>query len=440
MIRPTIPGPPGLRYRLFLAGYAALMAMGEPLVWRYFTRRAGCDPRYGADLEERRGEGETFAADVWVHAVSLGEMTSAVPLVRLCLNAGMRVVTTHATPAGRAVAEKAFPRAIADGQLAVRYAPIDRGPYWRAFFQTTRPRVGLVMEMEFWPAMIEAARHCGVVLCLANSQVPSTSFRRARRTARLFGHPVARAAAIFAKSDRMAERFRKLGAERVEALGETRFDMAPPKGQVPAGAALKAALSGRPVVTFASVVAGEEEIYLNAVRELLNGDGMPLVIWVPRAPELFDQTATRLRAAGLNVARRSETFDDALDPVGALEGVDVLVGDSMGEMFFYLAPADAVVVGGGFLESSAHNIIEPLALGKPVITGPSIWSIEFPAVEAQAAGVHAICTEPWQLAATIRDVMVRGNDAATAFHADNAGASARIFDAIRPLLDAKGEK
>ena len=173
MIRPLLPGPPGLRYRLFLAGHGALLALGEPLVWRYFRRRAAADPAYGLHPEERRGEGEAFAADVWVHAVSLGEMKSAVPLVRLLLDAGHRVVTTHATPAGRKAAWDAFGAEIEAGRLAVRYAPIDRQRYWARFFAATGPKVGLVMEMEFWPGMIEAAAGAGVPLCLANSQVPS---------------------------------------------------------------------------------------------------------------------------------------------------------------------------------------------------------------------------------------------------------------------------
>lgn len=407
------------------------MALGEPLVWRYFRRRAGRDARYGAHLDERRGEGAAFEADVWLHAVSMGEMTSAAPLVRLCLDAGYRVVTTHATPAGREAAEKAFGTEIAAGRMAVRYMPVDRARYWRRFFAAVRPKVGLAMEMEFWPAMLEAARLAGVPLCLANSQVPSKSYPRARRVARLMGHPVTRAAAIFAKSERMAARFRALGAEPVAAMGETRFDIGGPAAQMEAGRAFGERLQ-RPVVTFASVVAGEEEFYLAAVRELLAGPDAPLVIWVPRAPEKFGATIMRLRAAGLKVAARSEVLSGDLssDPGDA----EVLVGDSLGEMFFYMAPAAAVVVGGGFTPGGAHNIIEPLSLGKPVITGPETWSIEFPAIEALEAGVLTICERPEALARMLAGVMGTGSAAALAFHAANAGASARIFEAIRPLL------
>lgn len=413
--------PAPWRYRLFLALYGAALWLGEPLVWRYFRRRAAKDPRYGDHLAERRGEGPAFAADVWVHAVSLGELRSAEPLIRDLMSRDFRIVTTHMTPAGRDAAETAFAAEIAGGRLAVRYAPVDRRVYWRRFLTATTPRAALVMEMEFWPAMIEAAAEADVPLWLANAQVPSRSLRRIKRQAALFGHPAARAAGVFAKSWRMAARFRDLGARRVEALGETRFDIAPPAAQI---AAAEAVDWGRPVVTFASVVAGEEEVFLDAARALLAEAAPPLVIWVPRAPELFDATARTLREAGVSVARRSAVFDGDLrasDPPDA----DILLGDSFGEMFFYMAPASVVVVGGGFVQKGAHNVIEPLALGKPVIVGPSTWTIEYPAVEAEAAGVLSV-TDPGDLAGAIRSRLALDGAVARAFHGANAGASARI--------------
>ena len=432
MKRADLSEPPNLRYRLFLGLYGALMRLGQPLVWRYFRRRAQADAAYGAHLEERRGEGAPFDADIWVHAVSLGEMKSAEPLVTMCLEAGYRVVTTHATPAGRRAAEGVFAQAIEAGQLAVRYAPVDLASFWNSFFRSHRPQVGLVMEMEFWPAMIEVARRTECVLCLSNSQVPGKSYARAQRMARMFGHPVARAATVFAKSEPMADRFRMLGAKDVHVMGETRFDIAPPSGHVGAGAHLKDA---RSVLTLASVVAGEEEIYLNLVKGLLEDPAPPLIIWVPRAPELFEATVARLGAAGLNVVRRSDFFGDDLQPVASMDDVQVLVGNSLGEMFFYLSPADAVIVGGGFVEKGAHNVIEPLSLGKPVLTGPHVWTIEFPGVEAAAAGVLSVVPTSEELPDAVRRAMTEGGPAAKAFHGKNAGASRRIFDAVKQILE-----
>ncbi len=428
MAVPTLKPAPNWRYRAFLAAYSGLLAVGEPLVWRYFRRRAKADPAYMETPEERRGEGAPFVCDLWVHAVSLGEFTSAAPLIRIALDAGHRVLTTHATPAGRNAARAAFGDHPA---FAARYMPIDRPRYWRAFFATAQPKAGLVMEVEFWPAMIEEARRAGCVLCLANSQVPSKTFPRARRLAALAGHPVAHAAAVFAKSEPIADRFRQLGASPVLALGETRFDIPAPEHLLTAGQALK---GNRNILTLASVVAGEEGIYLDLVTRLMDTPNPPLVIWVPRAPERFEDHARLLEDAGLSVLRRTDAFDDGLTPKQDLADTQVLLGNSMREMFFYLAPADAVIVGGGFTEKGAHNVIEPLSLGKPVITGPYTWTIEYPAVEAEAAGVLTVVSTPKSLFDAVTTAF-RDGAAASEFHRQNTGASQRIFEAIRPALE-----
>lgn len=430
----VLPKAAPLRYKAFLVLYALALRIGMPLVWRYFRKRGEKDPTYLDHMEERRGQGAAFEADVWVHAVSLGEMTSAAPLVRLLLGAGYRMVTTHATPAGRRIASELFEAEIASGQMAVRTAPVDLPKYWDAFFERYKPSLGLVMEMEFWPAMIEAAARANFPLCLANSQVPSKSFARAKRVKALTGsHPAARAAVVFAKSDRMAKRFEALGQEDVQVLGETRFDIPPPDHQLAAGDALRTALT-RPVLTLASVVAGEEETYVAALKSITE---RPLTIWVPRAPELFESTVARLRKAGFMVAQRSDTFDDDLNLTGNLHNIDILVGNSFGEMFFYMQPASAVVVGGGFVEKGAHNVIEPLALGKPVITGPHIWTIEYPGVEAQEAGVLKVCKTAADLPNAIAEALESQGEAAGAFHAKNIGASARIFAVVDAHLKAR---
>ncbi len=428
MSAPTLKPPPGLRYRAFLAVYASVITLAEPMVWRYFRKRAKADPAYMDRPEERRGEGVAFDADLWVHAVSIGEFTSAEPLIRLALDAGFRVLTTHATPAGRGAGVAAFGDR---DDFSARYMPIDRPKYWRRFFSRYAPKVGLVMEVEFWPAMIEEARRSGCVLCLANSQVPSKSFPRAQRFAALVGHPVAQAAVVFAKSDPIAARFRKLGADPILTVGETRFDIPPPDHLVKAGAALKA---DRKILTLASVVAGEETIYLDLAKRLTSDPNPPLIIWVPRAPERFEDHHRLLTDSGLRVTRRTDAFASDLNPIADLADTQILLGNSMREMFFYLSPADAVIVGGGFTEKGAHNVIEPLSLGKPVITGPYTWTIEFPAVEAEAAGVLTVVPEASRLADAVTTAMQSG-PAATAFHAANQGASARILEAIRPVLE-----
>jgi len=436
------------RLRLALLLYRALWWAALPLALLYLRARARRDPAYGHHIEERFGRGPTIPGAVWVHAVSLGEMRSAVPLVRALLDRGERVVTTHLTPAGRRAAEAAFAPEIASDRLLARYLPLETGPAFRRFLAATRPPLALALEVEFWPVMIAEAARAGVPLWLVNSQVPGRSFPRARALARLLGHPVAGAAGVLAKSDLQAGRFRALGARVVHVTGELRFDQPVPPALTVAAARLRPHL-GRPVVTVASVVEGEDALYIDLLRRLraeaaARGAPAPLLVHVPRAPERFAEAGDLLEAAGLAVLRRSRALgpDLAGDPA-ALAAADVLLGDSMGEMFFYLALADAAVAGGGFLPSGAHNVIEPLALCRPVFTGPHTWTIEYPAAEAEAAGVLAVCPDVPAMAARIAALLADPAAGAAlaakaeAFFAAHSGATARTMAVLAPILDAR---
>ncbi|MBK5926885.1 3-deoxy-D-manno-octulosonic acid transferase [Rhodobaculum claviforme] len=425
--------------------YRLLWWAALPLVLVYLWRRGRRDPDYRRHWNERFGGGAVPSGAVWVHAVSLGEMRSAVPLVHGLLDRGETVVTTHLTPAGRRAAHAAFGPEIAAGRVIPRYLPFETHHAWARVLRRARPKLVIALEIEIWPGMIAALHRAGVPLVLANSQVPEASLPRARRLARILGHPVALVPLVLAKSERHADRFRALGAPRVQVCGELRFDQAIPPAQIAGAAALRPALGGRPVVTLASVVAGEEDTYLDALSRLRAALPVaPLAVWVPRAPELFDATADRLAAAGLRVARRSTALDGALAATQDLSGIDVALGDSFGEMFFYLALGDVAVVGGGFVPKGAHNIIEPLALGRPVLVGPSVWTIEYPGQEAMAAGVVTLCTDAAALATALADQLTDrladpGDDAAMAAFLDaHGGATARTLAALAPLLEGDG--
>ena len=425
-----------LRYRMAMVLYQVALAAAMPLVWRYFRRRAVKDPAYGKYLDERRGAHSGGQADVWIHAVSLGEFRSAMPVIEALLREGVKIVLTHATPAGRSASEAALAEPIAAGQVQVRYAPIDRISAWERFFRTAAPRVGLVFEMEFWPGMTEASVKAGVDLWFVNAQIPKKSFPSARAVFRYLGaHPVSRATGVYAKSTRMAERFRALSAPQVLVAGETRFDIAAPKKQIVEGKALKESLGARPVFAFASVVEGEEAVYLRACTELVERLDHPLIIWVPRAPEAFERTCELLERSGLRKHRRSMALSADFEPLVPLADVDVLVGDSFGEMFAYLSAADVVSVGGGFVEKGAHNVIEPLALGKPVVTGPHVWTIEYPGREARDAGVLTVCDDPMRLTDALIDARNMSPELAEAFHKSNLGASDAITAMVMGTLE-----
>ncbi len=375
--------PPRLRAFLVLwrVGWVVLM----PVMLAYLWRRGRRDPLYVQRLGQRFGRhAPRNTPHVWVHAVSLGELRSAVPLIRAFLKRGEHVVTTHFTPAGLREAEKVFAPEIATGRLAAVYVPFDYGLAFRRFFRAFRPKFGLVMEVEFWPGMITASRRAGVPLYLCNGQYPVRSFERDRTRFLSPALLVPGFAGVMVKSELQAERFRSLGQENVSVTGEMRFEQPIPEAQLQAAQAARAALAGgRRVITLASAIEGEEELFIKTVKSVSD---KAFLVFVPRAPERFDAVARRLAQAGLRFARRSAILDERLILTDTPQ-IDVLLGDSLGEMYFYLAMGDLSVTGGGFHPRGSHNIIEPLALGKPVIVGPEIWTIEYPATEAIAAGV-----------------------------------------------------
>jgi 3-deoxy-D-manno-octulosonic-acid transferase len=201
------------------------------------------------------------------------------------------------------------------------------------------------------------------------------------------------------------------------------------------------------VVCFASVVVGEDAVFVKAMQSLRQGlddrsGARPLFVYVPRSPQRFDESERLLTQAGLRVARRSEQLDAAFLPTasGPMESIDVLLGDSLGEMYFYLALSQVVVVGGSFVDTGAHNVIEPLALKRPVMVGPSIWGIEYPGVEALAAGVLTQHADADALAKALFELLTSPADyeqarsGAEAFYAEHGGATDKHMTALLPWL------
>ncbi len=436
--------------RLFLTGYAILWAVGLPVVLFYLLWRSRRDPLYRRHVAERFGiypahSGET----VWIHAVSLGEMRSAGPLIEELLARGETVVTTHMTPAGRKAADALFPAEVADGRLVALYAPFEYDWAYRRFFRRFRPKYGLVMEIEMWPRMIASARKHRVPLFMCNGQYPEKSFNRDTGRTALRGELARGFAGLMIKSETHADRFRALGATNIAVTGELRFDQpVPPHLLTAAKAFAKAAnLADRPVVCTASSVQGEDEQYLQAYRQVQDrarqaGLAKPLFVHVPRAPERFALIGDMLTAAGQRVLRRSQALDTdlALRDGFDVAQADILLGDSLGEMYFYLALSDITVVGGGFVPKGAHNVIEPLALQKPVLVGPHIWTIEYPAVEAMAAGVLTKVDTIGDLADALFDGLYPKQPAEAKqrlkrFYAEHSGATRRTLAALPKLIE-----
>jgi len=432
-----------LPLRLFLWLWSMLWTLGLPLILIYLRRRARRDPAYGTHLAERFGRyPRPMPGAVWIHAVSLGELRSAVPLIRALLARGDRVVVTHFTPAGRGETERVFAPEITAGRVQAVWVPLETQWAYRGFFRAFRPAYGLVMEIEIWPRMVFAARAAGVPLFMCNAQYPRRSMARDARGLQLRRQVMRGFAGALVKSQLQADRFAAAGVRNIAVTGELRFDQPIPQALVSAGLAARRWI-GAParVITIASAVEGEDDTYLQAIHALrahhaAHGLPAPLIAYVPRRPERFDEVAATLRGSGLSVLRRS-SLGLAFDPAtwgAAPETPDVFLGDTLGEMYGYLAMADLVVVGGGFTPAGAHNIIEPLAMGKPVLTGPVTWPIEYPFAEAEAAGVARSVPD----ATGLKQALIGGFEPdpaqIAAFFAAHAGGAERTLAALPEVL------
>ncbi|MEJ6397453.1 3-deoxy-D-manno-octulosonic acid transferase [Yoonia sp. 208BN28-4] len=420
---------PTRRLRWFYPLYTLLWVIILPFALAYLWWRGRKDPLYSAHLGERFGSYDSHLRDaIWVHGVSLGELRSAVPLIRLLLDDGEMVVTTHFTPTGRREAQRSFAKEIADGRLQAVWIPLEFQWCFVRFFQAFRPKYGLVMEIEIWPTMIRAAHKHGIPLCVCNAQYPRKSFERDRQRSRWRFDLMAGFAGGFVKSDLQRDRFAEAGMRNIHVTGELRFDQAIPRDHVLAGEALKKTIARR-TITITSVVAGEDETFIPMIAAL-QGPDAPLFIYVPRAPERFDETYIRLTDAGLKVKRRSTDLPADLGAATIIDA-DVLLGDSMGEMYFYLALCDQAVIGGSFVPKGAHNISEPLALSKPVVCGPHTWTIEFPFVEALAAGAAAQVDDADALTQYLRSGKTPSAHTVSSFFATQEGAVDRTYQAIK---------
>ncbi len=420
-----------------------------PLLF-YLWRRGRKDRLYSQHLRERFGihpaPPDALQDPVWVHAVSLGELRSAVPLIKALLNQGETIVTTHFTPVGRREAQSLFATEIEQGRVQVAYVPLELHWAFKRFYKTFKPKYGLVMEVEFWPCMIDSARKNAIPLFLCNGQYPGKSYHRDIKGLGLRASLVSGFAGAMVKSDLQQQRFKSLGLNNVAITGELRFDQPIPQSQLSAADRLRHQFYKRHfVITIASAVEGEDDLYIRCIQRVQQhlgsvSDVPVLFVYVPRAPERFTDVEKLLGNAGLQVTRRTTMLNENLvsdsdDPASA----EVLLGDSMGEMYFYLQLSNLVVVGGGFTPAGAHNISEAFAVSKPVLVGPTLWTIEYPAVEAMDAGVLETAADADQLSEKIISAALGTKtitpDQVAHFFSQHQGAIDKTLSAITRLLE-----
>jgi 3-deoxy-D-manno-octulosonic-acid transferase len=391
----------------------------------------------GKEDPARRGEryGRTAMARpegplVWVHAASIGETNSVLPLINALAADGVRVLLTSGTVTSAAVAAKRLPAGTSH-----QFVPFDIEPFIARFLDHWRPDLALFVESELWPTTLAVLRERQIPRLLINGRMSDRSFRRWRWMNGPCRAVFGALDLVLAQTCDDADRFTALGVSHVETTGNLKFDNAPLAADPAALAALQDAVIGRPVWLAASTHPGEDLIVADThVRLRAHHDGL-ITILVPRHPERGVDIADRLSKLGLTIARRGIGQEPTAD-------IDLYIADTLGELglFYRLAPIS--FIGGSLVERGGQNPIEAAQLGSAIVHGPLVANFRSLYAQLDASGAAETVTDAASLARAVsrRLVDVPGRlvqiEAASALVATHAGALARTRAALAPHLAA----
>lgn len=337
--------------------YAALPLLLARLVLRGFRNRA-----YWYRWGERFGRVDVEPGGIWFHAVSVGEAQAAAPLIEALQPANILVTTM--TPTGSDQVRRLFPR-----DIGHCYVPYDYPGAVKRFLDRARPRRLVILETEIWPNIIDACRERGIKVAFANLRLSQRSYKRYTWVRGLMA-PVLKQVDVFSvQSEPDARRLIDLGAPpaSVHVTGSIKFEVELPASLTEVAQVLRREWgTRRPVLIAGSTHEEEEDRVLDAFETLLESHPDLLLVLVPRHPERFPAVARACRRRNLKIVQRS-TASGPVDP-----GIQVYLGDTMGELSLMYAASDIAFVGGSLVRGGGHNILEPCALGLPVLFGPNM--------------------------------------------------------------------
>lgn len=415
--------------------YTFVMYLATPLIVLRLLIRGARYGNYHRRWPERFGlfQKPEFSGSLWVHAVSVGEVNAAEPLIKALRRdyPSAPLVVTTVTPTGSARVHQLF----GDTVFHV-YLPYDLPFAVHRFLKRVRPRLALIVETEIWPNLYFACRRRGIPLMIVNARLSERSMRGYRPLLPLVRAALRSVRQIAAQSRTDAARYRLLGAEPSQLVvsGNLKFDMPVPDGAVDKGAALRAQWGPRrPVWIAASTHEGEELAVLEAHLDVLRRLPDALLLIAPRHPERFKLVEHSARSLGFSVATRS-----AERVPGAHQ---VFVIDAMGELMPFYAASDLAFVGGSLVPIGGHNVLEPAALARPVLVGPHTFNFEEITLtlirEGGASRVAQVDQLGHDVLALLRDERQRermGKHARRVFDSER-GAVGRVMELIDRVLE-----
>lgn len=421
-----------------IQAYTLLLRLLLPLALLRLFWRSLRSPAYRQRIAERlaRDAPGPGPADVWLHAVSVGEVQAAQPLIRHLLGreTPLQVLVTTTTPTGAARLKELF-----GDSVAHRYTPYDLPEVVGRFLDRVRPRLAVVMETEIWPNTLAQCAARGIPAVLANARLSERSARGYARFPHLVRETLRRLDLIAAQGTTDASRFLALGADpaRVQVTGSIKFDQRLPASLQDQSEAMRRIWGvGRPVWVAASTHEGEDEPILAAHRELRTHVPDALLVLVPRHPERFDRVAALVARERFPLTRRSAGLPCTAETA-------IFLGDTMGELPVFLAAADVAFIGGSLVPTGGHNPLEAAAVGVPVVTGPHVFNFaaivdllvtEGAAAQVQDAGALAELVTRWLNDAALRARIGENGRRAIA---QNRGALERLIGLIENRLSGE---
>lgn len=375
--------------------YTLLWILVLPLALCRLWWRGRQEPGYRQHIAERFGLVRNLlspAPVIWVHAVSVGETRAAEPLIHAFMSEfpQHRILLSHMTPTGRATGAALFQSALDQKTLQQCYLPYDLPWLVKGLLRSFKPKLCVLIETEVWPNLIQACRQRGIPVALINARLSERSLRKAQQFLFLFGPASASLALVAAQTSDDASRIRQLGAGPIIVTGNSKFDVTMSEANITAGQLLRRQWGGRQVLLCASTREGEEALILDAW--LAAGMHNFLLLIVPRHPQRFDQVEQLALQRGLTV-RRKTTLTEQILP----NNVQMVLGDTMGELASYYVSCDVAFIGGSLLPLGGQNLIEACVAGKPVLFGPHTFNFSTISTEAIDAGAALRVTDGTEL-------------------------------------------
>lgn len=415
--------------------YVLLSYLLSPLYALYWIFRGVVNQTYWDRLGQRLGFGYPLLSkgSIWIHAVSVGEVQATVPLVRALQERfpNRQLLITTVTPTGASCVSRLYGDLVAHA-----YIPFEMPFAIRNFFDSIQPDLALVMETEIWPNLYDSLGKREIPLILVSARISPQSVKRYRRFLPLFRETLSHGIVIAAQSEADADRFRSLGAaaERTSVTGNIKFDFEMPEGLKSLGEAFRNQyFAGRPVWVAASTHDKEEEQVLSAHWQLLDEIPEALLLLVPRHPERFGTVKSLLRKNEFNFVSRT-------DEIPCTSNASVFFGDTMGELPMFYAASDIAFVGGTLVPIGGHNLLEPTALGLPVVTGPQLFNTQDIANMFSEVEAFIQVQDAAELAEALKKLFRDSDEAermaskGRTILAENRGALQRLLKLMEPLI------